>query len=234
MAHDTKHELFQQLTDAGILASEDYPFWDLLTPDRAQRMVDVLAARTTYIRVVLEAVDDGHNQAAVLRTCDAFGIQEVDIVVGRGGFSPSQGITQGADQWLTLNRRPNMEAAVDTLHRQGYRVWASRLDENAVSIQEVDLSRPTALIFGNEHEGVSEDVVQLADATFVIPMAGFVQSLNISVAAATTLFTVTQRARTVAGDEYFLAPEEKQNILRDWLMTNSKNSRRLAEILNRA
>ena len=233
MTNGTKLELFEQLTDAGILASEDYPFWELLTSERAQRMVSVLNERTKYIRVVLEAVDDGHNQAAVLRTCDAFGIQEVDIVVGRGGFSPSQGITQGADQWLTLHRRPTMEAAVNTLHEQGYRVWASRLDENAIPIQELDLSQPTALIFGNEHEGVSEDVVELADATFIIPMVGFVQSLNISVAAATTLFTLTQRARTVAGDEYCLSPDEQQEILRDWLMTNSKNARRLAEILNR-
>lgn len=233
MTKDTKQELFEQLTDAGILASRDYPFWDLLTPERAQRMVDVLNERTNYIRVVLEAVDDGHNQAAVLRTCDAFGIQEVDIVVGRGGFSPSQGITQGADQWLTINRQPTMEASVNSLHEQGYRVWASRLDEDAVPIQQLDLSQPTALIFGNEHEGVSEDVVELADATFIIPMAGFVQSLNISVAAATTLFTLTQRARTVAGDEYFLSPDEQREILRDWLMTNSKNARRLTNILNR-
>lgn len=233
MTNDTKQELFEQLTDAGILTLEDYPFWDLLTPERAQRMVDVLNQRTNYIRVVLEAVDDGHNQAAVLRSCDAFGVQEVDIVVGRGGFSPSQGVTQGADQWLTINRRPSMEAAVTTLHEQGYRVWASRLDENAVPIQELDLSKPAALIFGNEHEGVSEDVVDLADATFIIPMVGFVQSLNISVAAATTLFTLTQRARAVAGDKYCLPPDTQQQILCHWLKTNSKNARRLTQILDR-
>lgn len=234
MTDDTKQELFEQLTEAGILTAEDYPFWELLTPERAQRMIDVLNRRTNYIRVVLEAVDDAHNQAAVLRSCDAFGVQEVDIVVGRGGFSPSQGVTQGADQWLTINCRPSMEAAVATLREQGYRVWASRLDEKAAPIQELDLSTPAALIFGNEHEGVSQDTVELADATFIIPMVGFVQSLNISVAAATTLFTLTHRARVVAGDEYFLPPDTQQQILRRWLKTNSKNARRLAQLLDRA
>lgn len=232
MNEDSKHDLFQRLVDAGILTQADYPFWDLLTPERAQRMVEVLNQRTRYVRVVLEAVDDGHNQAAVLRSCDAFGVQTVDVVVGRGGFSPSQGITQGADKWLTINRPPDVATAVDRLHEQGFRVWASRLDDDAVPIDEFDLSQPAALVFGNEHEGVSEDVVALADATFIVPMVGFVQSLNISVAAATTLFTVTRRARVCAGGDYFLSPAKKREVLRHWLTTNSKNARRLARVLD--
>lgn len=229
MDETTKQQLFETLVDEGVLTPDERPFWELLTPARAHRMIEVLEQRTRYIHVVLEAVDDGHNQAAILRSCDAFGVQHLSIVPGRGGFAPSKGVTQGADKWLTLERRPDIATAITAVQERGYRVWASRLDQHAVPIQEVDLRQPAALVFGNEHEGVSDEVVALADATFIVSMVGFVQSLNVSVAAAITLFHLTRRARRIAGADYFLTPDEKRDLLRRWLMTNSRGARRLAQ-----
>ncbi len=223
--------LFEILVEEGVLAPEDRPFWDLLTPRRAQRMVDVLRQRTRHIALILEAVDDGHNQAAVLRSADAFGVQYVGVVQGRAPFRPNPEVTQGADKWLTVQRFENIEAAIEAMRARGYRVWASRLDENAVPLPDVDLSTPAAFLFGNEHDGVSEQALALADGSFVIPMVGFVQSLNVSVAAAITMFHVTRRARHEVGDAYYLSRDEQQAVLRHWLRTTTPQAARLARAL---
>lgn len=225
------NELFEALVREGILEPEDRPFWDLLTPRRARRMVEVLRQRTRHIALILEAVDAGHNQAAVLRSADAFGVQYVGVVQGRAPFRPNPEVTQGADKWLTVRRFQTIEEAIETMHAQGYRVLASCLDEEAVPLQAVDLSTPVAFLFGNEHDGVSDRALAMADGTFVIPMVGFVQSLNVSVAAAITVFHATQRARREVGDAYYLAPEEQRAVLRHWLRTNTPQAARMARAL---
>ncbi|HEY65760.1 MAG TPA: RNA methyltransferase [Caldilineae bacterium] len=228
-----KEALFAQLLADGLVDEADRVFWDLLTPQRIQRMLEVLSQRTSHITVVLEAVDDGHNQAAVLRSAEAFGVQEIGIIVGRAPFAPSEGVTQGAHKWLTLRRYPDIRAAVSALRERGYRIWASRLDEQAVPVDRIDLSQPAAFLFGNEHEGLSEDALALADSTFIVPMVGFVESLNISVAAAITLFHTTRRARAELGERYFLTQAERRQILRRWLRTATPSVRRLHQILQR-
>ena len=230
---DETTALFAQLVEEGVLTEADSVFWELLTPQRARRLVEVLKRRTRYITVVLEAVDDGHNQAAVLRSADAFGVQEVSIVEGRASFSPSEGVSKGAHKWLTIRKHPDIHAAVRFLREQGYRIWASRLDDNAVPLEAVDLSQPAAFLFGNEHAGLSEEALALADGSFIVPMVGFVQSLNISVAAAITLYTVTRRAREVAGDRYPLTTEEQRAVLQTWLRTATPKTRRVAQELAR-
>lgn len=226
--------LFEQLVSEGILDESDRILWELLTPERALKMDAVLRQRTRHIAVLLEAVDDGHNQAAVLRSCEAFGVQNIGIVAGRGGWQPSQGVTQGADKWLSLHHYATIEEAIRAMQHRGYRVLASRLDEHATPIQDIDLRQPVALLFGNEHDGVSDEAVALADGTFIIPMYGFVQSLNISVAAAVSIFHTTQRARREVGDAYFLTPEERRAILRRWMTSNTPQARRVAAALRRA
>ena len=228
---EEQRALFEQLVAQGILTEEDRIFWETITLHRARRMLEALRQRTRYITVVLEAVDDGHNQAAVLRSADAFGVQEVSIIRGRAPFSPNQGVTQGAHKWLTLHRFPDIEATVQSLREQGYRIWASQPDPSAVPIDQVDLSQPAAFLFGNEHDGLSDRALDLADGTFVIPMVGFVQSLNISVAAAITLIQATHRARQLAGARYFLTQEEQRAVLRHWLRIATSRTRRIARML---
>ncbi len=223
-----KAQTFQQLLEQGLLREEDRVYWELLTWRRLQKMLAVLRERTAHIVVGMEAVDDGHNQAAILRSADAFGVQEVAVVTGRGGFAPSERVTQGAHKWLTIRRYRDIWEAMTTLRDRGYRIWASRLDPQAVPLQQVDLSRPAAFFFGNEHAGLSEEALALADATFVIPMVGFAQSLNVSVAAAITLFHATHRARALLGERYPLPPEAQGRLLRQWLRIATPSVRRMA------
>ncbi len=226
---DEKSLLFQRLVDRGLLTAEDRVYWDLLTLRRLQRMLDVLEQRTAHIVVGMEAVDDGHNQAAILRSADAFGVQEIAVVTGRAPFSPSERVTQGTHKWLTIQKYPDIRTAMEALRRQGYRIWASRLDADAVPLEEVDLRRPAAFFFGNEHAGLSAEALIHADATFIIPMVGFAQSLNVSVAAAVTLYHATRRARALLGDMYFLSPAQKRALLRHWLRIATPVVRRVAE-----
>jgi len=207
-----------ELFEEGIVDEKDRDIVELIIPDRLKRLYNVLNERTRYISVLLEAVDDGHNQAAVLRSQDAFGIQDTTIVTGRAPFSPNELITKSADKWLTIHRKPNIETAIQDLRQKGYQIFASHLSDDAVPVEELDVSKPTVLIFGNEHSGVSNEAIDLADGTFIIPMNGFVQSLNISVAAALSMSEVTKKARQVAGEQYFLTMDEKRELFKEWMI----------------
>ncbi|WP_369826933.1 TrmH family RNA methyltransferase [Geobacillus sp. 46C-IIa] len=207
----------EQLQQEGLLTEQTRPAWEMILPKRLKRMYDVLNERTRYITVLMEAVDDPHNQAAVLRTAEAFGVQDVHIVTGKAPFSPNRLVTRYADQWLTLHRKPDIETAIGDLKRQGYQVYASYLGEGAIPLSDLNVSKPTVLLFGNEHSGVSEEALCLADGTFIIPMYGFVQSFNISVAAALALYDVTERARRQAGKRYYLSLEERKALYEQWM-----------------
>ncbi|GGI99127.1 hypothetical protein GCM10010885_05770 [Alicyclobacillus cellulosilyticus] len=215
-----------QLVELGLLRAEEHWLVEMFRPERVMRMVEVLRHRTRYISVLLEAVDDGHNQAAVLRSADAFGVQNVTVVAGQQPFAPNKKVTQGAHKWLTIRQEPSIATAVQHLKAQGYRICATYLGEGAVPIDEMDLSQPTVLVFGNEHRGISEAAANLADGKFFIPMYGFVQSFNISVAAALALHDATRRARQTAGDRYFLTPAERRSVFLQWVMRNLRGELR--------
>lgn len=217
-----------KLLEEGLLTPSDQHIYDLLTPERLQRLYNVLCRRTKHIAVVLEAVDDGHNQAAVLRTVEALGIQQVTVVTGCAPFNPSKGVTQGAHKWLTINKKPSIVEALGDLKDQGYQVLASYLSDDAMPLSKVDVSRPIAVLFGNEHSGVSDEALSLVDGKFVIPMQGFSQSFNISVAAAITLYDLTTRARALLGQRYYLTFQEKRELYRKWMLKSlSPRLRRL-------
>lgn len=207
----------EQLQQEGLLTEEMRPVWEMIVPERLKRMYDVLNERTRYITVLTEAVDDPHNQAAVLRSAEAFGLQDVYVVTGEAPFQPNPFVTRNADKWLTIHQKCDIQTAIDELKASGYQVLASFLGEGTISLYEIDVSRPTALLFGNEHSGVSAEAIHLADGTFMIPMRGFVQSFNISVAAALTLYDVTERARRQAGKAYYLPFAEKKALYEKWM-----------------
>ncbi|SIT07960.1 TrmH family RNA methyltransferase [Alicyclobacillus vulcanalis] len=210
----------QLLRDEGLLLDDELWLADWIRPERLCRLRDVLSRRTGYLAVAMEAVDDGHNQAAILRSAEAFGIQYVTVVEGQASFRPSKGVTQGAHKWLTLSRMPTIRDAVDDLHARGFQVYVTDLGEGAKPIGEIDLGRPTAILFGNEKEGVSDEARSLADGRFYIPMAGFVQSFNVSVAAAVTLYELTRRARAEAGARYALEPSERHRVFVAWCVAS--------------
>jgi tRNA (guanosine-2'-O-)-methyltransferase len=158
-------------------------------PRRLERAEAVLRARRRGLTVVLEDAHDPHNVSAVLRTCEAFGIQDVHLVAEQQAESLlNPKVSIGAHRWLTLHRHHGSAAAIAALRQAGYRLYVSHLDEAATQLPELQPAGPAAYVFGNERSGVTEHWLQAADATFVIPTCGFSGSLNLSVAVALTLY----------------------------------------------
>lgn len=158
----------------------------LLTDARLERIEAVIAARTRSVIPVLERLSDPHNTAAVLRSADAFGAQEVHVVEERSRFVASARVAKSAERWLDLVRHDTTTACVAQLHARGHRVLVAALDGDVLPTDLAAIPR-VALVFGNEHAAVSDEARALADGVFRIPMRGFVDSLNVSVAAAVAL-----------------------------------------------
>lgn len=173
----------------------------LLTEQRLARIEQVLERRTRSVVAVLDGLIDPHNIAAVLRSADAFGTQEVHVVRGDEPFVASQRVTQGTDRWLDVVRHPDAAGCVAQLRAKGYEVYVAEM--NGSARPEELAGRPrVAVIFGNEHLGVAPATRALADGTYAIPMCGFVESLNVSVAAALTLYLATRgRAGDLSKDD---------------------------------
>lgn len=162
-------------------------------------MIEVLERRQPDLTVVLENVHDPHNVSAVLRTCDAVGIATVHLVYTvEERPELSRGVSGSALRWLDIVDHESIADCYQALREQGFTIYATHLDENRIELFDLDLTAPTALVFGNEQRGVSAEAVEGADATMIIPMMGMVQSLNISVACAVSLYEA-MRQRRAAG-----------------------------------
>jgi len=163
----------------------------LVTPARLARMDAVIARRTRSLVPVLEDLADPHNGAAVMRSADAFGCHEVHVVEDRHPFLVSHRVTRGTHRWLDLVKHRDIHACLDHLKTRGYRVYVAAMDGDVGPEQIADVER-AAIVFGNEHKGVSQAVRDAADGTYAIPMEGFVESLNVSVASAITLYVASR------------------------------------------
>jgi tRNA (guanosine-2'-O-)-methyltransferase len=160
----------------------------LLTPERRTRIDEVIGARCTAVTAVLDGLVDPHNVSAVLRSADAFGVQLVHVIEGTEPFLATTRIAQGADRWVDVIKHATSAACVRALRASGHRIFVASM-EGAVAPEALAHEPRVAIVFGNEHSGVSQELRDLADGTYAIPMCGFVQSLNVSVAAAITLFS---------------------------------------------
>ena len=207
----------------------------LLTENRVNRMRQVLAARSDHVAFVFERMTDPHNMSAALRSLDAFSFQDAHWVQPgeRLQPGPARGITIGSDRWLSMHRHADTRTCLDALKEKGYTVLASHLGQApSVSLHELDFTRPLALVFGNEHAGVSEEVLELADGNFRIEMNGFVESLNLSVAVAVTAFHARGELERLAGesgdpDRFRLSGDRKKAIYARWLKGSVKRSDRI-------
>jgi tRNA (guanosine-2'-O-)-methyltransferase len=158
----------------------------------------VLARRQPDLTLVLEDVHDPHNASAVLRSCDAVGLLRVHLVyvqerVPKESFSRT--VSGSAAKWLQLVRHRSIEECYAALRADGFTIYATALAETSRTLYAVDLTRPVALVFGNEHRGVSPAALEQADGSLVIPMMGMVQSLNVSVACAVALYEALRQRR---------------------------------------
>jgi len=171
-----------------------------MTPERQARLLAVLNKRQQDITVVLENVFDPHNISAVMRTCDAIGIQEVYVLNTRIPPHKKWGSksSSSAAKWLTIHQFTNTTECFTSLRKNYDTILTTHLSSDAVSLHDIDFTKRLALIFGNEHEGVSEEIRKLSDGNFIIPQVGIIKSLNISVACAVTLYEAF-RQKNVAG-----------------------------------
>ena len=188
-----------------------------LTP-RLEKIRRVLLHRQPDLTIVMENIHDPHNVSAMLRSADAVGMFEVQLVYTNTKF-PKIGkkSSSSASKWVGRRKFESIRECYGCLHEEGFAIYATRLDANALPLYGVDFSKKTALVFGNEHAGVSDEAAALADGTLIIPMMGMIQSLNVSVACAVTLYEAL-RQRTAAGtyDASRFAPEVLENLVEEW------------------
>ena len=161
-----------------------------MTPERNERLTSVLNKRQPDLTVVLENVFDPHNISAVMRTCDAVGIQDIYILNNKIPPHKKWGAksSSSAAKWLTIHQFTDAGECFAALRKNFKYIYTTHLSTDAVGLHELNLTEPVALVFGNEHSGVSEAIIAMADGNFIIPQMGIIRSLNISVACAVSLY----------------------------------------------
>jgi tRNA (guanosine-2'-O-)-methyltransferase len=179
----------------------------LLLPERRARIDEAAAARLGGLRLCIENLHDPHNGAAVLRSAEAFGVQRIDVIESTEPFRFSSTVTQGCEKWLDVCRHKTTAAAVVALRADGFAIYAAVPGAEA-TIEDLDFSRPAAVMVGNEHDGLSAEAIAAADVRFGIPMPGMTRSLNLSVAAALVIERAAARRRAALGRAGDLAEAE--------------------------
>jgi len=194
-----------------------------MTPERREKLLSVLKKRQTDLTVVLENVFDPHNVSAVMRTCDAAGVQEVYVLNTKipphkkWGFRSSS----SAAKWLTTHQFEKAEDCFEELRKKYSRILTTHLSSDAVGLYTIDFTQSIALVFGNEHDGVSEEIRKMADGNFIIPQAGIIRSLNISVACAVTLYEAFRQKNLVGHyQKQKMGQEMFTNLLNEWGLKN--------------
>ncbi len=171
-----------------------------MTPERHHKLTSVLNKRQGDIAIVMENVFDPHNISAVMRTCDAVGVQDIYVLNTKIPQHKKWGAksSSSAAKWLTVHQYENAAECFTELRKHYSKILTTHLSSDAVGLHEIDKTQPIALVFGNEHSGVSDEIRAMADGNFIIPQVGIIQSLNISVACAVTLYEAF-RQKTNAG-----------------------------------
>ena len=197
-----------------------------LTDNRKSLFKKVLEKRTRHFAVVLEDIFQPHNASAVIRTADIFGVQDVHAIENKYTNKVSRHVAKGSQKWITSKRYKsdgnNTKICLDNLRENGYQIIATSPHNDSCLLQDFDVLKKSAFVFGVEAEGVSEYVKEQADGFLKIPMVGFTESLNISVAAAIILQELTTKLRE-SGINWQLSPEEKDNLYYEWVKKTIKN-----------
>lgn len=201
---------------------------EYLTEHRLERFYKVLDQRTKHFTVAIEDVYQLHNTSAVIRSCDVFGIQELNIVEEQNTKRIDREIAMGAQKWVDLNRFHTVKDSIKDLKSKGYQIVATTPHTNDCDLLDFDVTKKSCFFFGRETEGLSEEVLQQADAYLKIPMVGFTESLNISVSAAIILQHVTSKLKKT--DINWQLPEsEKLEKRLDWCKKTIKSYDEIAE-----
>ncbi|MGH2664393.1 TrmH family RNA methyltransferase [Flavobacterium sp.] len=199
---------------------------NILTDNRKEKFLKVLQNRTHHFTVAIEDVFQLHNTSAVMRSCEVFGVQELNVIEQKFGKSIDKEIAMGAQKWVDIKKHETVSECIASLKAKGYQIIATTPHENDCLMEDFDVSKPSALFFGTERDGLSEEVLEQADGFLKIPMVGFTESLNISVSAAIILQNLTERLRKSEVD-WQLSEEEILDKRLAWAKNSIKDIKRI-------
>ncbi len=199
---------------------------NILTDNRKEKFIKVLKDRTKHFTIAVEDVFQMHNASAVMRSCEVFGIQELHVIEERYGKRIDKEIAMGAQKWVDISTYDSVTNCIDTLKGKGYQIIATTPHENDCQLEDFDISKPSALFFGTERDGLSDEILRRADGFLKIPMVGFTESLNISVSAAIIIQNLTNRLRNSDVD-WKLTEEEIVEKRLDWAKKSIKDIKRI-------
>lgn len=202
--------------------------WDLMQGRikeiRRDKIQAVAAKRTNHVRLALQDVHDPHNIGACLRSAEGLGIQNVDFINFYQKFTRPSKVSRGAFQWMDLLRFKDAALYRQGLRERGYRIAAAYPSGTDYTLDELPIDQPLVVLFGNEKQGLHESWTDHVDYRFSIPMNGFVESFNISVSVAVSLYSLTQRCqRLLTPDRYFVNETEQRVLLNRWMLRQSRS-----------
>lgn len=210
-------------------------FYEHISDNKRNLFEEIVLNRTRYVTVLLENIFQPHNAAAVLRSCDCFGIQDVHIIENDWKYTPNKEIDMGSSKWIDLHRYNRQDnntlASIEHLKSRGYRIVATSPHTNDCFIDQLALDAPVALMFGTEATGLSDIALQNADAFVKLPMYGFTESYNISVSVALALFSLTERLRKDSDIKWQLSTDEQVDIKLKWTKKVIRSSRQIEKYL---
>ena len=196
-----------------------------LTEERMAVLRRTLASRTRYMTILTENTFHPQNASALVRHCEAFGLQDLHTVETRCKFNPNVNIVRGTDKWVDITRHESTEEAITTLKSAGYRLVATTPHRESCTPETFDVAKgPFCLVFGTEHAGVSDEIIEAADEYLRIPMCGMVESLNVSASAAILIYMLSQRMRLTPSIDWALKEDDAREMLFRWVMSSVKDS----------
>lgn len=200
-----------------------------MTEERFALFRRTLASRTNYMTILAENTFHPHNAAALMRHCEAFGVQRMHTIETRCTFDPSRNISRGSDRWIHLVRHHSTAEALAALKAEGYRLVATTPHRESCTPETFDVTKGKfALIFGTEHAGISDEAMAAADEYLRIPMCGMVESLNVSASAAILIYQLSQRIRSGV-EGWALSEEQQRHLLYEWTHLSVKDAERILE-----
>lgn len=198
-----------------------------LLPARIERLREAARQRTRNLRVVLDGVHDPHNLSAAVRSCDGFGVLELHVIESERPFRVRRKVSQGTEKWIRVRRHATPAEAIELLSAQGFELWVADPRPGGRAVDDLPWERKLALVFGNEKNGASREMSRVAAGAFCIPMFGFGDSFNVSVAAGIALAVgVRERLRRL-GRHGDLAPAEQEELIAEWMRRAVKNADRI-------
>lgn len=201
-----------------------------LTEERREVLRRTLASRTRYMTILTENTFHPQNASALVRHCEAFGLQDLHTVETRCKFNPNVNIVRGTDKWVDLTRHDSTEQAIATLKGAGYRLVATTPHRESCTPETFDVERgPFCLVFGTEHAGVSDEIIEAADEYLRIPMCGMVESLNVSASAAILIYMLSQRMRLSPSINWRLGEDDAREMMFRWVMSSVRDAERILE-----